>query len=292
MTGQSPKKPSKTKEPIMKGIILAGGTGSRLWPLTDQTSKQMLPVGRVPMIFHPLNILVRAGIKDILIITSPQHSGSFMNMLEPLLRPHGISIYSSIQQIPAGLPEAFTIGASFIGNDNVTMILGDNIFEDTDTIVHAIKTFTGGGGIFAKKVPDPERFGVATVDEHGTVIDIVEKPTNPTSNYAITGAYIYDNEVIEVARHLTPSDRDEYEIVDLHNHYRKQGTLKMHELTGEWLDAGTIDSWHQANVLAMKKDFVEKFDPILLEALDAGFARNKAIGKAQLRACQGIISKK
>lgn len=278
----------KKKKHGMKGIILAGGTGSRLWPLTDQTSKQMLPVGRVPMIFHPLNILISAGIKDILIITSPQHSGSFVNMLEPLLRPHGISIFSSVQQIPAGLPEAFTIGASFIGEDNVTMILGDNIFEDTTTIVDAIKGFKKGGSIFAKKVPDPERFGVATVNTKGMVVDIVEKPTKPTSNYAITGAYIYDNEVIEVARNLTPSDRDEYEVVDLHNYYLKKGALQMHELTGEWLDAGTIDSWHQANILAIEKGFVDKFDPILLEALEKGFARNKAIGKAQLRACQGI----
>lgn len=281
-----PKKQSSRKK--MKGIILAGGTGSRLWPLTDQTSKQMLPVGRVPMIFHPLNILISAGIKDILIITSPQHSGSFMNMLEPLLRPQGISIFSSVQQIPAGLPEAFTIGASFIGDDNVTMILGDNIFEDTKTIVAAIKSFTSGGNIFAKRVPDPERFGVATVDAQGVVVDIVEKPAHPTSNYAITGAYIYDNAVIDVARNLTPSDRDEYEIVDLHNYYLKKGTLQMHELTGEWLDAGTIDSWHQANILAIEEGFVDAFDPILLEALEKGFVRNKAIGKAQLRACQGI----
>ncbi len=279
---------TKAKERRMKGIILAGGTGSRLWPLTDQISKQMLPVGRVPMIFHPLNILVCAGIKDILIITSPQHSGSFVNMLEPLLRPYGISIFSSVQQIPAGLPEAFTIGASFIDDDDVTMILGDNIFEDTETIVTAIRNFSGGGSIFAKKVPDPERFGVATVDAHGTVVDIVEKPTSPTSNYAITGAYIYDNQVIDVARNLTPSDRDEYEIVDVHKYYLEKGNLKMHKLGGEWLDAGTIDSWHQANTLAIEKGFVEKFDPILLEALDNGFTRNKAIGKAQLRACQGI----
>lgn len=272
----------------MKGIILAGGTGSRLWPLTDQTSKQMLPVGRVPMIFHPLNVLVKAGIKDILIITSPQHSGNFVNMLEPLLRPYGISIFSSVQQIPAGLPEAFTIGAPFIGSDNVTMILGDNIFEDVDSIAAAIKKFRKGGCIFAKEVPDPERFGVATVNARGVVTNIVEKPLKPESNLAITGAYIYDNHVIKVAQGLTPSDRGEFEIVDLHNHYLQKGTLQLHEIKGEWLDAGTIESWHEANVLAIEKGFVEKFDPILLEALEKGFHRNKAIGKAQLQACQGI----
>lgn len=272
----------------MKGIILAGGTGSRLWPLTDQTSKQMLPVGRVPMIFHPLNVLIRAGIKDILIVTSPQHSGNFVNMLEPLLRPYGISIFSSVQQIPAGLPEAFTIGASFIGDDNVTMILGDNIFEDVESITAAITNFRTGGCIFAKEVPDPERFGVATVNAQGVVTNIVEKPLEPESNLAITGAYIYDNDVIDVARKLAPSDRGEYEIVDLHNYYLQRGTLQLHKIRGEWLDAGTIDSWFEANALAIKKGFVEKFDPILLDALQKGFDRNKALGKAQLQACQGI----
>jgi glucose-1-phosphate thymidylyltransferase len=282
-----------TKKPItrkahMKGIILAGGTGSRLWPLTDQTSKQMLPVGRVPMIFHPLNVLIKAGIKDVLIITSPQHSGNFVNMLEPLLRPYGISIFSSVQQIPSGLPEAFTIGAPFIGEDNVTMILGDNIFEDADSIAAAIKDFRKGGCIFAKEVPDPERFGVATINKKGIVTNIVEKPLKPESNLAITGAYIYDNDVIDVAKNLIPSERGEYEIVDLHNHYLQKGTLQLHKIKGEWLDAGTIDSWHEANVLAIKKGFVESFDPILLDALQKGFDRNKAIGKAQLQACQGI----
>ncbi len=272
----------------MKGIILAGGTGSRLWPLTDQTSKQMLPVGSVPMIFHPLNILIKAGIKDILIIVSPQHSGSFMNMLEPLLRPYGISIFSSIQQIPAGLPEAFTIGAPFIGEDNVTMILGDNIFEDADVIATAIKKFRSGGCIFAKEVSDPERFGVATVNGNGVVTNIVEKPIKPESNLAITGAYIYDNDVVEVASNLVKSDRGEYEIVDLHNHYLQKRKLKLMKIAGDWLDAGTIESWHKANTLAIKKGFVEKFDSILINAIKEGFDRNKAIGKAQLNACKGF----
>lgn len=273
----------------MKGIILAGGTGSRLWPLTDQISKQMLPVGEVPMIFHPLNVLIKSGIKDILIITSPQHSGSFMNMLEPLLRRYGISIFSSIQQVPAGLPEAFTIGATFIDNDNVTMILGDNIFEDADTIASAVKKFHSGGSIFAKEVPDPERFGVATVSADGMVTNIVEKPIKPESNLAITGVYIYDSDVITVAKDLTPSERGEYEIVDVHNHYLKKKALQLHKITGEWLDAGTVESYHEANILAMNKQFVKKFDPILVEALKEGFTRNKALGKAQLTACRDIV---
>lgn len=275
-------------EKTMKGIILAGGTGSRLWPLTAQTSKQMLPVGGVPMIFHPLNILIKAGIKDILIIVSPEHSGNFINMLDPLFDKTDISIFTRVQTIPAGLPQAFTIGKTFIDDDDVTMILGDNIFEDDDAIADAIRNFDGGGAIFAKRVSDPERFGVATVDAEGTVIDIIEKPTEPKSDLAITGAYIYDNHVIRAAESLTPSVRGEYEIVDLHNYYLRKQHLKMHEITGAWLDAGTIEALHQANTLAFDKKFVDRFDPILQNVLAEGFVRNKSLGKAKLKACQDI----
>jgi glucose-1-phosphate thymidylyltransferase len=272
----------------MKGIILAGGTGSRLWPLTAQTSKQMLPVGGVPMIFHPLNILIKAGIKDILIIVSPEHSGKFMNMLEPLLRPYGINILSGIQEIPAGLPEAFTIGAPVIGDENVTLILGDNIFEDTDTIINAIKNFEGGGHVFAKEVSDPERFGVATVNDANVVTNIVEKPQEPESNLAVTGAYIYDNEVIEIARNLKPSDRGELEIVDIHNYYLQKEQLQLSTLSGAWFDAGTKESLREVDAYAAKNNFVEKFDPILVSALKKGFDHNKAMGKAQLLASRAV----
>ncbi len=279
------KKGAKAK---MKGIILAGGTGSRLWPLTAQTSKQMLPVGGVPMIFHPLNVLIKSGIKDILIIVSPEHSGKFMNMLEPLLRPYGINILSGIQEVPSGLPEAFTIGDPFIGSDNVTLILGDNIFQDTDTITTAIQSFKDGGHVFAKEVDDPERFGVATVDNDNVVTNIVEKPENPESNLAVTGAYIYDNYVIEAARNLKASERGELEIVDLHNFYLEQGKLQLSTLSGAWFDAGTKESLREVDTFAAKNGFVEDFDPILQEALEKGFSHNKALGKAQLLACQNI----
>ncbi|XLQ19629.1 MAG: sugar nucleotidyltransferase [Candidatus Moraniibacteriota bacterium] len=272
----------------MKGIILAGGTGSRLWPLTAQTSKQMLPVGGVPMVFHPLNVLIKAGITDILVIVSPEHSGKFMNMLEPLFRPHGINILSGIQEVPAGLPEAFTIGAPFIGNDNVTLILGDNIFQDTDTIVTAIKGFEDGGHVFAKEVQDPERFGVATVDDNNVVTNIVEKPENPDSNLAVTGAYIYDNEVVEISRDLKASERGELEIVDLHNHYLEKGNLQLSKLNGAWFDAGTKESLREVDNFAADNKFMDDFDPIVVDALEKGFTRNKAIGKAQLLACKDI----
>lgn len=286
--GQSSHKATATKERKMKGIILAGGTGSRLWPLTAQTSKQMLPVGGVPMIYHPLNILISAGIEDILIISTPKHTGEFSAMLDPLLRPRGISINSGVQVIPAGLPEAFRIGKGFIGDDNVTLILGDNIFQDTDVIVKGIKEFEDGGHIFAKEVNDPERFGVATIDDNNVVTDIVEKPDEPVSNLAVTGAYIYDNEVIEAAAELTPSERGELEIVDLHNYYLKKGKLKLSTLSGAWFDAGTKKSLREVDQFAANNNFVENFDSILVDALDKGFTWNKAIGKANLEAYQRI----
>lgn len=276
------------KERKMKGIILAGGTGSRLWPLTAVTSKQMLPVGGVPMIFHPLNILIKAGIKDILIIVSPDHSGRFMNMLEPLLRPYGINILSGVQEVPAGLPEAFTIGAPVIGDDNVTLILGDNVFEDTDTIANAIMNFQSGGHVFAKEVTDPKRFGVATIDANSVVTNIVEKPEKPESNLAVTGAYIYDNHVIKAAKDLKASERGELEIVDLHNYYLKKKELQLSSLSGAWFDAGTQESLREVDKFAADHHFVDSFDPILADALKKGFKRNKEMGKAQLLACKDI----
>lgn len=264
-----------TKGGKMKGIILAGGNATRLYPSTAQTSKQMLPIYKAPMIFYPLNILIKAGITDILVIVSPAHSGRFMNMLEPMFRPHGINILSGIQESPAGLTEAYTIGAPFIGNDNVTLILGDNIFEDTDTIANAIKNFQGGGHIFGKRVDDPERFGVATVDGNGTVTNVVEKPENPESNLAITGAYITDNDVVELAKGLKPSERGEYEITDVHNYYLKQDRLQLTEISGAWLDAGTQDSYLDACNLARKQCLYEAFDPMIIEAIEEGRKRFK-----------------
>ena len=265
----------------MKGIILAGGNATRLYPCTAQVSKQMLPVYNVPMIFYPLNILIKAGIRDILLIVSPAHSGRFMNMLEPLFRPHGITILSGVQEVPRGLPEAFIIGEPFINRDNVTMILGDNIFADTDTIANAIKNFSGGAHVFGKKVSDPERFGVAALDGN-SVVKIEEKPKKPQSNIAVTGAYIYDNEVVEVAKSLSPSDRGELEIVDLHNHYLNKNELQMSIVKDAWLDAGTPDAYLDACILAREANLYEKFDPVIKKAIEKGRERFKQQSKKML----------
>ena len=276
------KNSHKKGEKKMKGIILAGGNATRLYPNTSKTSKQMLPVYKVPMIFYPLNILVKAGIKDIYIITTPTFAGDFISMLEPMFRDHGIRFSMGVQEVPRGLPEAFTIAEAFIGDDAVTLILGDNIFEDTDTIATAIRSFQYGGHVFAKKVSDPERFGVATVDANGIVTNMIEKPEKPESDLAVTGAYIYDNEVIDVARNARPSDRGELEIVDLHKHYLDKGQLQLTEISGEWLDAGTEDSYLDACVMARELGLYENFDPKIIAAVEEGRKRYKALSKMTL----------
>ena len=263
----------------MKGIILAGGSATRLYPNTAQISKQMLPVYRAPMIFYPLNILIQSGIKDILIIVSPTHSGRFTNLLEPMFRDVGIRILSTVQESPKGLADAFILGEGFIGNDNTTLILGDNIFEDVKTISTAIKNFETGGHIFAKKVPDPERFGVATIDKSKNVIKIAEKPRMPKSNLAVTGAYIYDNDVIKIAKKLKPSRRGELEITDINNTYLKKKSLSMDIVKGSWLDAGTPDAYLDACLLAKKKNLYEKFDPLILKAIEIGRKKFKMQAK-------------
>lgn len=235
----------------MKGIILSGGKGTRLSPLTTITSKQLLPVYNRPMIYYPLNTLIKAGIKEILIIVAPERAGDYLNLLGSG-KEFGVKFTYEIQDKPAGLPEAFTIGESFIGNDSVTMILGDNIFEDD--LADEIKSYSGKGAkIFAKKVSDPERFGVVEFDENNRAQKIVEKPKEWISDYAITGLYIYDKRVVEAARGLAPSARGEFEIVDLHNWYLEKGELEVAQVEGEWLDAGTFDSLYRAQQLAKEK---------------------------------------
>jgi len=231
----------------MKGIILAGGEGTRLRPLTTVTSKQLLPIYNKPMIMYPLGTLLKAGIKDILIIVSPDHAGDFLHLLGSG-RQFGAKFTYEIQDKPEGLSQAFVIGADFIGSDSVTMILGDNIFQDDFSQV--IKSFTVGGHIFAKEVSDPERFGVVKFDQQQRAVQIQEKPREFLSNYAITGLYIYDNRVVEVAKQLKPSSRGELEITDLHNWYLQRGELSVDIVQGEWIDAGTFDSLLKANLLA------------------------------------------
>ena len=235
----------------MKGIILAGGSGSRLSPLTKVTSKQLLPVYNQPMIYFPLQTLLRAGIKDILIIVAPDHSGDFVNLLGSG-KQFGARFAYEVQDKPEGLAHAFLIGADFIGKDSCAMILGDNIF--THDFSPSIKFFKKGAKIFVKQVPDAQRFGVVEFDEKGKVISIEEKPKNPKSNYAQVGFYIFDKHVVEYAKTLKRSKRGEYEIVDLANIYFKKGQLQAEILSGEWIDAGTFESLYKATTIVREND--------------------------------------
>jgi len=224
----------------MKGIILAGGKATRLRPLTKITSKQLLPVYNKPMIYYPIETLIKAGIKDILIIIAPDYAGHFLNLLGSG-REFGAKFSYEIQEEPRGLADAFIIGDNFIGKEKVTMILGDNIFIDHD-FSSQIKSFKSGGMIFAKEVPDPERFGVVEFGKDMRVISIAEKPKKPKSNYAIVGLYSFDNRVVQYAKEVKPSARGEIEIVDLHKRYLKDNELKVNIINGIWEDAGTFDS--------------------------------------------------
>lgn len=234
----------------MKGIILSGGSGTRLSPLTKMTSKQLLPIYNRPMIYYPLNTLLKAGIKDILIIIAPEHAGNYLNLLGSG-REFGTRFTYEIQDEPRGLAEAFIIAESFLDNDNVTMILGDNIFADDFT--DDIKSFESGGRIFAKKVDDPERFGVVEFDDDMKAISIEEKPKNPKSNFAIPGIYIFDNRVSKIAKEVEPSERGELEITEIHNAYLKTNELDVRTFDGDWVDAGTFDSLLKAQSIAKEK---------------------------------------
>jgi len=223
----------------MKGIILAGGLATRLRPLTLVTSKQLLPVYNRPMIFYPLFTLLKAGIKEILIIIAPDYAGHFLHLLGTG-RQFGAKFTYEIQESPRGLADAFIIGEDFIDNGNVAMVLGDNIF--TDDVSQHIKSFKSGGRVFAKQVPDPKRYGVVDFDKAGKAISIEEKPSKPKSNYCVTGLYIYDNQVVEIAKNLQASSRGELEITDVNNVYLRKGKLDVKIIEGEWFDTGTFDS--------------------------------------------------
>jgi glucose-1-phosphate thymidylyltransferase len=230
----------------VKGIILSGGLGTRLYPLTKVTSKQLLPVYDRPMIFYPLQTLLRAGIIEVLIIVSPERAGDYLRILGSG-KEFGAKFTYEIQDKPEGLPQAFTIAETFMDKSDVALILGDNIFFDDFSA--AIKGFRGGAHIFAKKIPDPQRMGVVRFDEHMRAVEIVEKPKTFVSDYAIPGLYLYDSRVTEVAKQLVPSARGELEITDLHRWYMERGELSVSVLDGEWIDAGTFDSLYRANQL-------------------------------------------
>ncbi len=264
----------------MKGIILAGGTATRLFPLTATTSKQLLPVYDRQMIFYPLNTLIKAGIKEILMIVAPEHSGQFLNLLGSLFKKYGIRLVFEVQKVPRGLAEAFIIGEGFIDKDNVTLILGDNIFEDD--LAKEIKKFKSGGQVFAKKVDDPERFGVVKFDKKKRAVEIVEKPEEWISNYAVTGLYVYDNRVIGAAKQLKPSARGEIEITDLNNFYLRQGELKVTVFDGEWLDAGTFDSLLDAGNIVKNKKIYKNFHPVINKAIEEFNCELKDICKKKL----------
>ncbi|MDG1475631.1 MAG: glucose-1-phosphate thymidylyltransferase RfbA [Vicingaceae bacterium] len=233
----------------MKGIVLAGGSGTRLHPLTLAVSKQLMPVYDKPMIYYPISILMSAGIKEILIITTPEDSSSFQKLLGDG-KQFGCEFTYAIQEVPNGLAQAFVIGEDFIGDDSVALILGDNIFYGTglDGLLME-NTNSVGAVVFAYHVSDPERYGVVEFDDNQKAISIEEKPEKPKSNYAVPGLYFYDNNVIEIAKSLEPSPRGEYEITDINSVYLKQGNLKVGVLDRgtAWLDTGTHESLMQAS---------------------------------------------
>lgn len=232
----------------MRGIILAGGTGSRLHPITQGISKQLVPVYDKPMIYYPLSTLILAGIRDVLVITTPHEAHGFERLLGDGSQ-FGISIAYAQQPSPDGLAQAFTIGAHFVGGDEVALVLGDNIFYGygLGTQLARVRGLDGGL-VFAYWVADPSAYGVVDFDDHGVARSIEEKPAAPASHYAVPGLYFYDNDVLAIVRDLTPSPRGEYEITDVNRHYLAHGRLKVSVLERgtAWLDTGTFDSLHDA----------------------------------------------
>lgn len=265
----------------MKGIILAGGSGSRLWPITHGISKQLMPIYDKPMIYYPLTTLMLAGISDILIITTPEEKDGFKRLLGDGSK-WNLKISYAEQPSPDGLAQAFIIGADFIGNDSVALVLGDNIFHGSELGVSLKKCVKDEGAtVFAYEVSDPERYGVVEFDNKKHVISIIEKPKEPRSNFAVVGLYFYDNDVIEIARNIEPSERGELEITDVNEEYLRRGKLNVETLDrGDvWLDTGTIDSLNDA---ADYIRVIEKRTGLIIGSPEEVAFREGLITKAEL----------
>ncbi|WP_395392893.1 glucose-1-phosphate thymidylyltransferase RfbA [Novosphingobium sp. BL-8A] len=288
----------------MKGIILAGGTGTRLHPATLAVNKQLLPVYDKPMIYYPLSVLMLAGIREILIISSPEYLDNYQRLFSDG-SAFGLNIEYAEQPSPDGLAQAFTIGADFIGDDNVALVLGDNIFFGanlTDLLVSAVERKTGAT-VFSYRVEDPERYGVVEFGEGGRAISLEEKPAQPKSNHAVTGLYFYDNRVVELARNLKPSARGELEITDLNRLYMEAGDLYVEQMGRgyAWLDTGTHDSLLEAGEFVRTLQHRQGIQIACLEeiAFEMGFIsaeqarqagerfKKTAYGRAILKAVEG-----
>lgn len=275
----------------MKGIILAGGSGTRLYPATIAVSKQMIPIYDKPMIYYPMSLLMRAGIRDVLVISTPLDLPGFKRLFGD--GSHlGMNVSYAEQPVPNGLAQAFVIGAEFVGNDTAALVLGDNIFHGhalTEQLKSAAK-LKEGAVVFGCYVQDPERYGVVEFDENFKALSIEEKPAHPKSNYAVPGLYFYDNDVLEIARTLRPSARGEYEITDVNKEYLRRGTLKVNLFSRDidWFDTGTHDSLLQASSYV---EAIEKRKGIKIACLEEIAFLNGFISREELRECGEHMSK-